>query len=137
MSSQGYQVIKGSQRTRQINPKQNIPNTTKVTKISKITKKIGSTRTGSRQEIQTSQPASTFVLKRELNQASSTYVRDSDQLPVQGKTYQPGRNQNTQMKRNFKYDYKSKKNDFQNSRTQQRNASSAGKTGKPRYKSLE
>jgi len=137
MSSQGYKVIKGTQRTYQTNPKQNLPNTSKAIQISKVTKKIGSTRIGSRPVLQTSQPASTYVLKRELNQASSTYVRDSDQLPVQGKTYQPGRNQITQIKKNYKYDYKSKKNENLNSRTQQRDASSAGKTGKLRYKSLE
>ena len=82
MSSRETQVAKGTQKARQVNPKQYISKTNKNTAA---VKKIGSTRTGGRTENPKIQPASNFALKRELNQASLTYVRDSDQLPVQDK----------------------------------------------------
>ena len=88
MSSRETQVAKGTQKARQVNPKQYI---SKTNKNAAVVKKIGSTRTGGRIENPKNQPASTFALKRELNQASLTYVRDSDQLPVQDKKNNPGR----------------------------------------------
>ena len=133
MSSRETQVAKGTQKARQVNPKQYI---SKTNKNAAVVKKIGSTRTGGRIENPKNQPASTFALKRELNQASLTYVRDSDQLPVQDKKNNPGRYQYTQGKGN-KYSYNPKSNAAQNSRTNQRQVSSVGKPASKRYRSLE
>ena len=133
MSSRETQVAKGTQKARQVNPKQYI---SKTNKNAAVVKKIGSTRTGGRIENPKNQPASTFALKRELNQASLAYVRDSDQLPVQDKKNNPGRYQYTQGKGN-KYSYNPSGNAAQNSRTTQRQVSSVGKPASKRYRSLE
>lgn len=132
MSSRETQVAKGTQKARQVNAKQYI---SKTNKNAAAVKKIGSTRSGGRIENPKIQPATNFALKRELNQASLTYVRDSDQLPVQDKS-NPGRYQYNQGKGNGKYSYNAK-NAAQNSRTNQRQVSSVGKPASKRYKSLE
>ena len=133
MSSKDFQIVKRTQKVKQIKPNQNLKQMNKNQVNGKIS---DSTRMRSQLENRTAQPASTFVSGRELNLTSSTYVRDQNQLPVRAKNNASGRIQNAKVKKTFKYDYKSK-NNGQNSRMNLRQVSSVGKNGNQRYKSLE
>jgi len=83
---------------------------------------------------QISQPASTFVSRRELNQRSMAVAKEQNQLPVRGKIYWPDRTQNNQVKKTFKYEYKTTNNPTQNKKNT-RNITSVGKTETQRYRS--
>ena len=133
MSSKDFQIVKRTQKVKQIKPNQNLKQMNKNQVNGKIS---DSTRMRSQLENRTAQPASTFVSGRELNLTSSTYVRDQNQLPVRAKNNASGRIQNAKVKKTFKYDYNSK-NNGQNSRMNLRQVSSVGKNGNLRYKSLE
>jgi hypothetical protein len=100
-------------------------------------KKVDSTSKRSQLEIQTAQPASTFVSGRELKTNSLADAESQNQLPVRAKNGASGRVQNKNEKKVIKYDYKSKNKAAQNSRINTREVSSVGKKISPRYKSLE
>jgi hypothetical protein len=86
---------------------------------------------------QISQPASTFVSRRELNQRSMAVAKEQNQLPVRGKIYWPDRTQNNQVKKTFKYEYKTSNNPTQNKKNTRNIISSVGKTETQRYRSVE
>jgi hypothetical protein len=111
------------QRFTQINPNQSTTNN------------IDSTRIKNQYEIQTSQPASTFVSGRELNQTSLVDAKDLNQLPVRTKNYNFGRVQNTDESNIIEYQPLNKA--ALNSRINAREISSVGKKDNQRYKSLE
>ena len=134
MSSREFQVVKRTQGVKQIKPKQNI---NQVIKTQAKVKNVDSTRTRSLLEIQTAQPASTFVSRRELNHNSLADAKDRNQLPVRTKVDASGRVQNKNEKKIIKYGYKSKNNAKQNSRINTREISSVGKKGNQRYQSYE
>ena len=123
MSSRDFNVVKRVQRFTQINPNQSTTNN------------IDSTRIKNQYEIQTSQPASTFVSGRELNQTSLVDAKDLNQLPVRTKNYNFGRVQNTDESNIIEYQPLNKA--ALNSRINAREISSVGKKDNQRYKSLE
>ena len=134
MSSREFQVVKRTQGVKQIKPKQNI---NQVIKTQTKVKNIDSTRTRSPLTIQTAQPASTFVSRRELNHNSLADAKDRNQLPIRTKAEASGRVKNKNEKKIIKYEYKSKNNAKQNSRINTREINSVGKKGNQRYQSYE
>ena len=135
MSSKDFQVTQRTQRVMKTSPKKNVK---QIYKNQANLKKVDSTSKRSPLEIQTAQPASTFVSRRELNLNSLTDARDQNQLPVRAKNNASGRVKITNGKKTFKYEYKSKNNPKQNSRINKiREISSVGKKGNQRFKSYE
>ena len=119
--SRDFNAVKRVQRFTQINPNQSTTNN------------IDSTRIKNQYEIQTSQPASTFVSGRELNQTSLVDAKDLNQLPVRTKNYNFGRVQNTDESNIIEYQPLNKA--ALNSRINAREISSVGKKDNQRYKS--
>ena len=64
-------------------------------------------------------------------------AKEQNQLPVRGKIYWPDRTQNNQVKKTFKYEYKTKNNPTQNKKNTRNIISSVGKTETQRYRSVE
>ena len=131
MSSKDFQVTQRAQRVMKTSPKKNVK---QIYKNQANLKKVNPTSKRSQLEIQTLQPASTFVSRRELNLNSLTDARDQNQLPVRAKKNASGRVQINKGKKTFKYEYKSKNNPTQN---KIREISSVGKKGNQRFKSYE
>ena len=77
MSSDEFQIIRINQRTREINPRQN---TSKIVQNKTSYKKVSTSSNYTQSKI--SQPVSTFVSRRELNQSSPVYTGGKIQLPV-------------------------------------------------------
>ena len=71
MSSDEFQILRINQRTREINPRQN---TSRILQNKTSYQKVSSSKI--------SQPVSTFVSRRELNQSSPVYTGGKIQLPV-------------------------------------------------------
>ena len=128
MSSKEFQVVKRNQRFNQMIPSQNI-NQKQLT-----IKKIDSTRTKSPVDIQTSQPASTFVSRRELSLNSLADARGQNQLPVRAKENDFGRVQNKKEDQLIQYEYRPNKREI---KSRLREVSSVGKKDNQRYKSFE
>ena len=123
MSSDEFQIIRISQRTKEINPRQN---TSKIVQSKTSYQKVGSSRI----PISThSQPATTFVSRRELNQSSPVYTGGMNQLPVRSNVV--ATRQTHQEKKVYKYEPRQRQN--QN----QKQVSSVGKAQIPRYRSTE
>ena len=78
MSSKEFQIIKMSQRTKEINTRQN---TSKVLQYKISYQKVIPT-TVKISKPQLSKPVSTFISRRELNQSSPVYTGGMNQLPV-------------------------------------------------------
>ena len=89
MSSKDFQVVKRMRRI-QLNPQtsggEDVKSSTKV-------KKIGSTRTGSKEKFVATSGTSATVSGRELNRDALTIVRDRNQLPARDSSKNSGGNQ--------------------------------------------
>ena len=133
MSSREYKYVKRTERINQISPSPN----QNVNQNQTIIQNIGSIKTRSQLEIQTDQPASTFVSRRVLNQNSLVGTKDMNQLPVREKDNNFGRVENINEQRMFKYGYKQNNREDPNSRINTKEISSVGKNQNQRYKSLE
>ena len=131
MSSREYKFVQRTQRINQIIPNQNI-NQSQTT-----IKNLSSIKTRGQLEIQTDQPASTFVSRRELIQNSLADTKDLNQLPVRTNDNNFGRVKDINERRIFKYEYKTNNRAELNSRINTKEISSVGKNNNPRYKSLE
>ena len=134
MSSKDFQVTQRAQRVMKTIPKKNVK---QIFQNQTNSKNVDSISKRSQLEIQTSQPASTFVSRRELNLNSLIDTRDQNQLPVRAKNNASGRVKITKGKKTFKYEYKSKNNPKKNSRIKIREISSVGKKGNQRFNSYE
>ena len=126
MSSREFKIVKRAQRSEQINPSQSQP----------TIKNIDSIKTRGQLEIQTAQPASTFVSRRELNQTSLVDAKDLNQLPVRANN-NFDRVEDINELRIFRYEYNPNDKVALNSRINMKGISSVGKKGNQRYKSLE
>ena len=123
MSSDEFQIIRINQRTREINPRQN---TSKIVQNKTSYKKVSTSSNYTQSKI--SQPVSTFVSRRELNQSSPVYTGGKIQLPV--RTNVANNTRSTQVK--YKYE--------PNQRTTRQISSvnkSSNQTQTQRYKSSE
>ena len=131
MSSREYKYVqRTAHRINQISPNQNInQNQTTI-------KNLGSIKTRGQLEIQTAQPASTFVSRRELIQNSLADTKDLNQLPVRSNDNNFGRVDRNEQ-RVFKYEYKTNNRGDLDSRINTKEISSVGKNDNQRYKSSE
>ena len=110
MSSEEFQIMRISQRTKEINPRQN-------------TSKIVQSKTSYQKLIpqnNQSQPVSTFVSRRELNQSSPANAGGKNQLPVRANVVTTG---TQQTKKVYKYEPRKDKYQYQ----KQRQVTSIGK----------
>ena len=105
MSSDEFQIIRINQRTREINPRQN---TSKIIKNKTSYQKVSSTRGGDLVQSKLSQPVSTFVSRRELNQSSPVYTGGKNQLPVRTNVLNPEKSNQ------IKYKYEPNKTSINN-----------------------
>ena len=122
MSSDKFQIIKISQRTQEINPRQN---TSKILQNKTSYKKVNQDKIPLSVN---SQPITTFVSRRELNQSSPVYTGGLNQLPVRTNVVRT-----RQEKKVYKYEPNSRQTQIQN----QKHVSSVGKAQIHRYKSTE
>ena len=99
MSSKDFQVTQRAQRVMKTIPKKNVK---QIFQNQTNSKNVDSISKRSQLEIQTSQPASTFVSRRELNLNSLIDTRDQNQLPVRAKNNASGRVKITKGKKTFK-----------------------------------
>jgi hypothetical protein len=137
MSSREFQQAKRVQKVKPIESKQYKDQTNQKKKNFRPINNVDAFRSKNLLNNQISQPASTFVSGRELNQNSMVFAKEQNQLPVRGKVYWPDRNQKNQIKKVVKYGYKSKNNPNQNKKNARNIISSVGKTDNQRYKSVE
>ena len=133
MSSEEFQILKISKRTRQMNPNQKtskiIQNKTTYQKVNSNSNKRGKEMGVSR----ISKPTTAFVSRRELNQSSPAYAGGKIQLPVRTNASNQGRVQHVQENKTYKYDTGNNRS----SRNQEKQISSVGKAQLSRYKSTE
>ena len=137
MSSREFQQAKRVQKVKPIESKQYKDQTNQKKQNLRPINNVDAFRTKNLLNNQISQPASTFVSRRELNQNSMVFAKEQNQLPVRGKVYWPDRNQKNQIKKVVKYEYKSKNNPNQNKKNARNIISSVGKTDNQRYNSVE
>ena len=135
MSSDEFQILKISQRTRQINPKQN---TSKIIQSkTSYQKVVTGGQTGTRYH-RTIKPETTIASRRELNQSSLAYAGGKIQLPVRTTVTNQGRSQRTQETKAYKYENNANNNGINRySRNQDKQVSSVGKAQVQRYNSAE
>ena len=110
MSSEEFQIMRISQRTKEINPRQN---TSKVVQSKTSYQKLIP-------QYNQSQPVSTFVSRRELNQSSPANAGGKNQLPVRANVVTTG---TQQTKKIYEYEPRKDKYQYQN----QRQVTSIGK----------
>ena len=134
MSSDEFQILKISQRTRQINPKQN---TSKIIQSkTSYQKVVTGGQTGTRYH-RTIKPETTIASRRELNQSSLAYAGGKIQLPVRTTVTNQGRSQRTQETKTYKYENNANTGINRYSRNQDKQVSSVGKAQVQRYNSTE